>query len=88
MFISIDASSGTARSVAAAGTIRAARRRLVRGRQMTGGKGAKGGNPPFPFFFFPPPPFFFFFFFSLYIYIFSGPYSGAQVLIEGLRKVH
>jgi hypothetical protein len=29
MFISIDASSGTARSVAAAGTIRAARRRLV-----------------------------------------------------------
>src|SRR5712672_3383911 len=45
IFISIDASSGAARSVAAASTIHAACRRLVRGRQMTGGKGAKGGNP-------------------------------------------
>src|SRR6266851_6807401 len=45
MLISIDASSGAARSVAAASTIHAACRRLVRGRQMTGGKGAKGGNP-------------------------------------------
>ena len=61
MFIDIDAPSGAARSVAAAGTIRAACRRRVYGRQMSGGKGAKGGNP------------------------FSGPYSGAQVLIEGLR---
>jgi hypothetical protein len=45
IFISIDASSGAARSMAAAGTVRVARRRLVRGRQMSGGKGAKGGNP-------------------------------------------
>ena len=44
MFISIDASSGTARSVAAAGTIRAACRRLVPVCQMSGGKGGKGGN--------------------------------------------
>src|SRR6478609_9543190 len=61
IFINIDAPSGAARSVAAAGTIRAACRRRVYGRQMSGGKGGKGGNP------------------------FSGPYSGAQVLIEGLR---
>jgi hypothetical protein len=61
IFITIDASSDTARSVAAAGTIRAACRRLVRDRQMSGGKGAKGGN------------------------LFSGPYSGAQVFLEGLR---
>ena len=44
MFISIDASTGAARSVAAARTTRADCRRLVHGRQMTGGKGAKGGN--------------------------------------------
>ena len=42
IFISIDASSGAARSVAGAGTIRAACRRLVHGRQTSGGK---GGNP-------------------------------------------
>ena len=45
IFISINASSGAARSVAAAGTICACRR-LVRGRQMTGGKG-EGGKPLF-----------------------------------------
>ena len=45
MFISIDDSPGTARLAAAAPT-RPARRRLVHGRQsqMSGGKGAKGGN--------------------------------------------
>ena len=62
MFISVDASSGAARSVAAAGTIRAACRRLVHVCQMSGGKGAKGGN------------------------LFWGPYSGAQVFLEGLRE--
>jgi hypothetical protein len=41
---SIDSSTGAVRSVAAAGTARTDCRRLVRGRQMTGGKGAKGGN--------------------------------------------
>jgi hypothetical protein len=44
MFISIDSSTGAPRSVAAAGTTRPDCRRLVPGRQMTGGKGAKGGN--------------------------------------------
>ena len=44
MFISIDASSGAARTVVAASTTRAAGRQLVHGRQMSGGKGAKGGN--------------------------------------------
>src|SRR5713226_3195395 len=44
MFISIDASTGAARSVAAVGTTRTDCRRLVHGRQMSGGKGAKGGN--------------------------------------------
>jgi hypothetical protein len=44
MFISIDPSPDAARSVAAAGTTRTGCRRLVRSRQMTGGKGAKGGN--------------------------------------------
>jgi hypothetical protein len=44
MFISIDASTGAARSVAAAGTTRTDCGRLVHGRQMSGGKGAKGGN--------------------------------------------
>jgi hypothetical protein len=43
-FISIDSSAGAARSVAAAGRARTGCRRLVRGRQMSGGKGAKGGN--------------------------------------------
>jgi hypothetical protein len=43
MFISIDSSTGAVRS-AAAGTTRADCRRLVRGRQLTGGKGGKGGN--------------------------------------------
>ena len=61
LFISIDTASGAARSVAAAGTIRAGCRRLVHGRQMSGGKGAKGGNP------------------------LLGPYSGAQVFLDGLR---
>ena len=42
MFISIDASSGTARLVAAAGTIRSDCRRLVHVRQISGGKGGKG----------------------------------------------
>ena len=41
-FVSIDTSSGAVRSAAAASTIRAASRRLLGGRQMTGGK---GGNP-------------------------------------------
>jgi hypothetical protein len=40
--LSIDASSGAVRSVVAASTTRAAARRLVYGRQMSGGK---GGNP-------------------------------------------
>src|ERR1700687_1092321 len=44
MFISIDASTGAARSVAAASTTRAACRRLVRGRQMNGGKCGNCGN--------------------------------------------
>ena len=44
MFIGIDASTGTARSAATAGTTRTDRRRLVHGREMSGGKGAKGGN--------------------------------------------
>jgi hypothetical protein len=44
MFISLDSSTGAPRSVAAAGTTRADCRQSVRGRQMTGGKGAKGGN--------------------------------------------
>src|SRR5580704_14216733 len=46
MFIGIDASTGTARSAATAATTRTDRRRLVHGRQrqMSGGKGAKGGN--------------------------------------------
>ena len=44
MFISIDVSSGTARLVAAAGTIRSACSRLVLVCQMSGGKGGKGGN--------------------------------------------
>src|SRR5437016_12535275 len=45
MFIGIDASTGAARSAAAAKT-RTDGRRLVHGRQsqMSGGKGAKGGN--------------------------------------------
>jgi hypothetical protein len=44
VFISIDSSTGAPRSVGAAGTARTDCRRLVHGRQMTGGKGAKGGN--------------------------------------------
>ena len=44
MFISSDCSIGAVRSVAAASTARTDCRQLVRGRQMTGGKGAKGGN--------------------------------------------
>ena len=45
MFISIDASTGAARSAAAAAATRPdGRRRLVHGREMSGGKGAKGGN--------------------------------------------
>jgi hypothetical protein len=43
MFISIDSSRGAPRPVAA-GTARTDFRRLVHSRQMTGGKGAKGGN--------------------------------------------
>ena len=44
MFISIDSSSGAAPSAAAACATRTDCRRLVHGRQMSGGKGAKGGN--------------------------------------------
>ena len=51
MFISIDSVEFqsneikcAARSAAAAGTTRTDCRRLVRGRQLTGGKGGKGGN--------------------------------------------
>src|SRR5216683_4414390 len=44
MFISIDPSACAARSAAAADTTRTDCRRLVHGRQMSGGKGAKGGN--------------------------------------------
>jgi hypothetical protein len=44
VFISSDSSTGAPRSVAAAGRARLACRRLVHGRQMSGGKGAKGGN--------------------------------------------
>jgi len=44
MFIRIDASTGPARSMVAAAMTRTDWRRLVRGRQMSGGKGAKGGN--------------------------------------------
>ena len=44
MFISIDPSTGAARSVAAAGTTHTDCGRLVHGHQMSGGKGAKGGN--------------------------------------------
>jgi hypothetical protein len=44
VFISSDSSTGVPRSVAAAGRARPACRRLVQGREMSGGKGAKGGN--------------------------------------------
>jgi hypothetical protein len=44
MFISIDPTAGAARSAAATGMTRTDCRRLVQGRQMSGGKGAKGGN--------------------------------------------
>jgi hypothetical protein len=44
MFISIDSSTDAPRSVAAAGTTRPDCCRRVRGREMSGGKGAKGGN--------------------------------------------
>ena len=44
MFIGIDASTGAARSAAAAAATRPDGRRLVHGREMSGGKGAKGGN--------------------------------------------
>src|ERR1700704_5655245 len=46
MFIRIDASTGPARSMVAAAMTRTDWRRLVPGRprQMSGGKGAKGGN--------------------------------------------
>ena len=47
MFISIDPSAGAARSAAATGMTRTDCRRLVQGRQMSGGKGAKGGNLEF-----------------------------------------
>jgi hypothetical protein len=43
MMFSIDSSTGAVRS-AAAGTTRTDCRRLVRGRQLTSGKGGKGGN--------------------------------------------
>jgi hypothetical protein len=43
-FISSDSSTGAPRSVAAAGRARPACRRLVHGRERSGGKGAKGGN--------------------------------------------
>ena len=44
MFIGIDASTGAARSAAAAATTRLDGRQLFHGREMSGGKGAKGGN--------------------------------------------
>ena len=44
MFIRSDSSTGAPRSVAAAGTTRTDCGRLVQDRQMSGGKGAKGGN--------------------------------------------
>jgi hypothetical protein len=44
MFISSDSSTGAPRSGAAAGTTRTDCGRLVQDRQMSGGKGAKGGN--------------------------------------------
>ena len=46
-FISIDPSAGAARSAATTGKTRTDCRRLVQGRQMSGGKGAKGGNLEF-----------------------------------------
>jgi hypothetical protein len=45
MFISSDSPTGAPRSGAAAGTTRTNCGRLVQDRQMSGGKGAKGGNP-------------------------------------------
>ena len=47
IFIGIDASSGAAPSVAGAATIRAACRRLVHGRQTSGGKGANPFSGPY-----------------------------------------
>jgi hypothetical protein len=44
MFIGIDPSTGAARSAVAAATTRPYGWRFIRGRQMSGGKGAKGGN--------------------------------------------
>jgi hypothetical protein len=44
MFISIDTSAGARRSAAAAAATRLDGRRLFHGHQMSGGKGAKGGN--------------------------------------------
>src|ERR1700738_4008445 len=44
MFISIDTSTGAARSAPAAATTRLHCWRLFHGREMSGGKGAKGGN--------------------------------------------
>src|SRR5260370_13606162 len=44
MFIGSDASTGGARSAAAAAATRPDGRRPVHGREMSGGKGAKGGN--------------------------------------------
>jgi hypothetical protein len=44
MFIGTDFTARAARSAAAAGTTRTDCRRRVHGRQMSGGKGAKGGN--------------------------------------------
>src|SRR5882757_3784312 len=44
MFISIDTSAGAPRSAAAAAAPHLDGRRLFHGHQMSGGKGAKGGN--------------------------------------------
>src|SRR6267154_1368459 len=44
MFISIDPSAGAARSAAATAATRLHCWRLFHGREMSGGKGAKGGN--------------------------------------------
>src|ERR1700730_19448195 len=87
MFIGTDSTARAARSVAAAGTTRTDCRRLVRGRQMSGGKGAKGGNleslgntgPADDVATRRKPA-------ETGGNLFLGPYSGAKVFLEGLRE--
>ena len=87
MFISIDPSPGAARLAAAASATRTNCRRLVHGRQMSGGKGGKGGNLGAP---------------EIRALADDGatrrkpaetggnpslrPHSGAKVFLEGLRE--